>query len=127
MSVGLTFTSPLPGLAPLLDFTLEPIEGASGLYALQSVDAPDRRMFVLDASVYLPRYTPYLNDHECEVLDLQQPEDAMLLVVSNTSEGKTVVNLLAPIVVNIKTARCTQVILEGQDFPIKQDLAAAAA
>lgn len=127
MSVALTFTSPLPGLAPLLDFSLDEVEGASGLYALQSVESPDRRMFVLDAAVYLPSYTPYLNDHECEVLDLQRPEDAMVLVVSNTSEGKTVVNLLAPIVVNTQTARCTQVILEDQDYPIKQDLAAAAA
>lgn len=125
MSVALSFTSPLPGLGPLVDFTLDPVEGADGLYALQSVDSPDRRMFVLDAAVYLPGYAPFLNDHECEVLELSRSEDVMVLVVSNTSEGKTVVNLLAPIVVNTLTARCTQVILEDQDFPIKQDLAAA--
>jgi flagellar assembly factor FliW len=88
---------------------------------------PERRMFVLDAAVYLPGYTPYLNDYECEVLDLHRPEDAMVLVVSNTSEGKPTVNLLAPIVVNTTTARCSQVILEGQNFPIKSELAAPAA
>lgn len=127
MSAALTFITPPPGLAPLVDFTLDQIPGAEGLYSLQSVDMPERRMFVLDAAVYLPAYTPYLNDYECEVLDLHRPEDAMVLVVSNTSEGKPTVNLLAPIVVNTTTARCSQVILEGQNFPIKSELGAPAA
>lgn len=127
MSVSLTFVTPPPGLAPLVNFTLDEISGAAGLYSLQSDDVTDRRMFVLDASVYLPDYTPYLNDHECEVLALERPEDAMVLVVSNTSEGHPTVNLLAPIVVNTKTAMCSQVILEGQDYPIKRELTAVSA
>lgn len=127
MSAALTFVTPPPGLAPLVDFTLDEIIGAAGLYSLQSVDVPDRRMFVLDAAVYVPDYAPYLNDHECDVLTLERPEDAMVLVVSNTSEGHPTVNLLAPIVVNTKTAMCSQVILEGQDYPIKRQLTALSA
>lgn len=127
MSVAVTFVAPPPGLGPLVDFTLDEVQGATGLYALQSAGTPEWRMFVLDAAVYVPDYSPYLSDHECEALELTRPEDAMVLVVSNTTDGKTTVNLLAPIVVNTTNARCSQVILEGQDFPIKRELTAAAA
>lgn len=118
----LTFVTPPPGLAPLVDFTLEPISGAEGLYALQSVQDTDKRMFVLDAGVYLPDYTPLLSDAQCAVLELTDPDDAQVLVVANTGEGSTTVNLMAPIIVNRTTSACAQFILDGQNFPLRSPL-----
>jgi flagellar assembly factor FliW len=94
----LTFVEPPLGLAPLTDFTLEQLEGPDGLFALQSVDDPARRMFLLDP--------------------------AALFVIANHREGTTTVNLLAPIVVNKTTNMCAQFILEGQDWPIQAPLSA---
>jgi flagellar assembly factor FliW len=115
----LTFLAPPPGLAPLLDFDLQPVSGAAGLYTLQSVSNAEKRMFVLDASVYLPEYTPVLSDAQRASLTLGGPEDAQVLVVANPGAGTTTVNLLAPIVVNRATDICSQVILDGQDWPLR--------
>ncbi len=35
-------------------------------------------------------------------------------------------NLMAPIVVNAKTGACAQVILEGQDWPLRAELSRSA-
>ena len=46
----------------------------------------------------------------------------MVLVVTNPGETGTTVNLMAPIVVNADTGRCAQIILDGQDWPLRAEL-----
>jgi flagellar assembly factor FliW len=118
----LTFVEPPLGLEPLTDFTLEQIEGPDGLFALQSVDDPARRMFLLNPAVYVPNYHPELSDAQAAALNLSTPDEAALFVIANHREGTTTVNLLAPIVVNQTTNMCAQFILEGQDWPIQAPL-----
>jgi flagellar assembly factor FliW len=120
----LTFVEPPLGLEPLTDFTLEQLEGPDGLFALQSVDDPARRMFLLNPAVYVPSYHPELSDAQAAALNLTTPEAGALFVIANHREGTTTVNLLAPIVVNKATNMCAQFILEGQDWPIQAPLAA---
>jgi flagellar assembly factor FliW len=127
LSATLTFIAPPPGLAPLVDFTLDDIEGAEGLYALRAKADTNRRLFVLDAAVHLPDYTPVLSDEQCEALDVSTPENVLLLVIVNPSEGGTTVNLMAPIVVNATTGACAQLILEDQDWPLRAELSARSA
>ncbi|GAB3136658.1 flagellar assembly protein FliW [Marisediminicola antarctica] len=122
MSAALTFLTPPPGLEPLLDFTLDDIAGAAGVYSLQSA-ADDRiRLFVLDAGVFLPEYSPEISDVQGSALDLTTGEDAMVLVVANPGGDGTTVNLLAPIVVNSTTGRCVQVILDDQAWSMHERL-----
>ncbi|MET0843289.1 MAG: flagellar assembly protein FliW, partial [Mycetocola sp.] len=53
--------------------------------------------------------------------------DASVLVVINPGEDEaTTVNLLAPIVLNRATGGCAQLILEGQDWPLRAQLASVA-
>jgi flagellar assembly factor FliW len=118
----LTFVEPPLGLEPLTDFTLEQIEGPDGLFALQSVDDPARRMFLLNPAVYMPNYHPELSDAQAAALNLSTPDEAALFVIANHREGTTTVNLLAPLVVNQTTNMCAQFILEGQDWPIQAPL-----
>jgi flagellar assembly factor FliW len=118
----LTFVEPPLGLEPLTDFTLEQIEGPDGLFALQSVGDPARRMFLLNPAVYVPNYHPELSDAQAAALNLSTPDEAALFVIANHREGTTTVNLLAPIVVNQTTNMCAQFILEGQDWPIQAPL-----
>jgi flagellar assembly factor FliW len=127
LSATLTFIAPPPGLAPLVDFTLDDIEGAEGLYALRAKADTNRRLFVLDAAVHLPHYTPVLSDEQCEALDVSTPENVLLLVIVNPSEAGTTVNLMAPIVVNATTGVCAQLILDDQDWPLRAELSARSA
>ena len=127
MSAALTFVTPPPGFAPLVAFTLDEITGAAGLYSLQPVGEPGKRLFVLDAATYLNQYTPVISDEDRAALDLQSSEDAMVLVVANPGEAGTTVNLMAPIVVNVHTGTSAQVILENQDWPLRAELTPKAA
>jgi flagellar assembly factor FliW len=127
LSVSLTFIAPPPGLAPLVAFSLDEIEGAPGLYALRAVDDANRRLFVLDASLHLPDYTPVLTDEVCDTLAVSTPENVLLLVIANPGEAGTSVNLLAPIVVNATSGMCAQVILDDQDWPLRAQLSARSA
>lgn len=123
MSAALTFTAPPPGLDPLVDFSLDKIDGADGLYTLQASQNASLRLFVLDTAVYLPAYQPAVPPANTEALDLPVTDSLTFLVVANPSEGGTTVNLMAPILVNPATGRCTQVILDRGDWPIRAELA----
>lgn len=123
MSEALTFTSPPPGLDPLVDFSLDKIDGADGLYALQASQNASLRLYVLDTAVYLPGYHPAIPASHTDALDLPDAQEPTLLVVANPGEGGTTVNLMAPIVLNEDTGRCTQVILERGDWPVRAELA----
>jgi flagellar assembly factor FliW len=127
MSVALTFVTPPPGLAPLTDFSLNPVDGALGLYALVAVANQDVRLYVVDAGVYLPHYAPVITDEHADTLGLATADDAMVLVVATPAATGTTVNLIAPIVVNSSTGTSAQVILDGQDWPLRETLGARAA
>ena len=124
-SPTLSFVSPPPGLAPLTDFVLNEIKGAAGLYSLQASAQPTTRLFVLDAAIFLPDYTPAISSDQSIALSLTTPDDALVLVVVNPGESTTTVNLMAPIVVNARTGACAQLILDDQDWPLHAHLGAS--
>lgn len=120
------FVAPPFGLEPKVDFVLDEIEGAVGLFALRAVDVldddADVRLFVLDASVHLTDYSPVITDEQTALLELTDADDAMLLVVATPASSGMTVNLLAPVVVNRVTGAGAQLILEGQDWPLRAEL-----
>ena len=124
MTATLTFASPPLGLAPHNRFVMTEIDGADGLYSLHSADNPQIRLFVLDAAVFLPDYTPVISDSDSDRLDVHAPADALVLVVTNPADDGTTMNLLAPIVVNAATGASAQIILDGQDWPLRATLSA---
>lgn len=127
MTATLAFVTPPAGLAPLTRFTLNEVSGADGLYSLRAIDNGAIRLFVLDAAIYLPDYSPEISDEQCLAIDLHTAEDAMVLVVANPGENGARMNLLAPIVVNVRTGACAQVILDDQDWPLHAELATRSA
>ncbi|HXD62156.1 MAG TPA: flagellar assembly protein FliW [Lacisediminihabitans sp.] len=127
MSAALSFIAPPPGFEPMVDFTLDDIEGANGLYALRAVESTSTRLFVLDAGIFLPEYTPEISDEQAASLELEKGEDALVLVVANPGESGTTMNLMAPIVVNSLNGRCAQFILDGDEWPLRAQLTARSA
>ncbi|WP_372698489.1 flagellar assembly protein FliW [Arthrobacter sp. JSM 101049] len=126
MSTRLAFAAPLPGLADLTEFTLEPVEDAVGLYSLDSADRPEIRFFVLDAATHLPDYAPRFSREQLALVGAAAVQKPTVLAMVNTSDREATVNLLAPVLVNPETGACAQVILEGQDWPLRSPLGATA-
>lgn len=119
---SLTFAAPLPGLEAAEGFSLRGIPGATGLFALEA-EEPQLRMFVADASVYVPDYSPVIPRFALEAIGVFPASEGTVLVVVNPASDKTTVNLMAPIVLNPATGVCIQVILDGGKYPLRAELA----
>jgi len=122
-STPVTFTAPMPGLENIHDFALRNIDSAPGLYALESASTPVR-LFLADAAVFVPGYAPPLPGSALEALELGDGEAPQVLVVVNHSPAATTVNLMAPIVLNPTARRCTQLVLDGKEYPLRAELGA---
>ncbi|MET0725469.1 MAG: flagellar assembly protein FliW [Leifsonia sp.] len=121
----LTFTSPPPGLEPGTRFTLHALDGAAGVYAMRSVTVPRLRLFVVEAPLYVADYHPTLDADSRAMVAADEVEPVLLLVSSVGADGPTV-NLAAPIAINPQTGTAVQVILDGQDWPLRHTLTVAA-
>ncbi|SDS92673.1 flagellar assembly protein FliW [Microterricola viridarii] len=120
---ALSFVASPPGFEPSLQFEFAPVPDSVGLYTLTAADDAARRVFVVDAAIYLPDYAPSLSTQQGESLGLRSGADAQVYVVANAAESGTTVNLLAPIVVNAATNTAAQFILDG-DWPLRAPLGA---
>lgn len=126
VSAQLTFLSPPPGLDPLTEFELVQIENTPGLFSLTATNGTVR-LFVLDAGLHLPDYSPRLPAAELAAIGtIGANEDTLLVLVVVSPGVQSTVNLSAPIVVNTTSGDCAQVILEGTDWPLRHPLAPAA-
>lgn len=124
MSGTVTFIAPPPGLSPLVDFDLEPVDDADGLYTLRAHRAPDIRLFVIDAPVYLPDYNPEVSVEQLESIGAAETSDVRVLVVTTLNDGGPSANLMAPIFMHATSGEATQVILAGDDWPLRMPLGA---
>jgi flagellar assembly factor FliW len=109
-----------PGLSPLHDFTLDPVDGAPGLFAMRADPEVGLRLFLLEPDQYLPSYTPEFTAEQ--VAPVGGPDSASVFVVATLDEGEPIVNLLAPIIVNHDDGRAAQVILDSSDWPLRARL-----
>jgi len=122
VSAAVSFVEPPPGLAPHTDFELAPIDGADGLFSLRAAADPGLRVYLVDPRGVVADYAPVLTDEQAAALALASADDALVLLVANPGADGVHVNLLAPVVVNTTTGRAAQVILEGQDLPVRAPL-----
>lgn len=124
MSGVVTFVAPPPGLSPLTEFAFEAVAEADGLYTLVASEAPDVRLFVIDAPLYLPDYSPQVSMAQLEAIGATDPDEVRVLVVTTLSETSPVANLMAPILMNESRGEASQVILEGDEWPLRMPLSA---
>ncbi|TPV52553.1 flagellar assembly protein FliW [Pseudarthrobacter phenanthrenivorans] len=118
---SVTFTAPPPGLAPYVDFSLDAVHGAEGLFSLRSTDEAAVRLFLVDPAVYAPGYRPALSPAQLEPLG-PEASGVQVLLVANPGEDGTTVNLMAPILLNPANGICSQVVLEGSRWPVRAQL-----
>lgn len=119
-----TFVAPLPGLSPYTAFALDPIEGASGLYALRSQEHEDVRLYVLDQTAGDSGYAPQLGRGVRAEVGADDISEIRLFVVVNPTESGVFVNLRAPIVMHRETGQASQIILDDESYSFREPLTA---
>ena len=92
---------------------------------LQSLEDGSVAFVVMNSFVADPDYAPVIDSASQALLEIEKPEDALLLsiVTIRNSPFRVTVNLKAPLVINLKTRRARQIVIDAPDYPIRHDLA----
>lgn len=124
----LSFVEPPPGMAGLTRFDLTGLDEEGFLFALRSLEAEGVRLFVIPPQAYFQDYAPAVSPQVREALGMDaDAQPVMLAVVHPGGSEATTVNLLAPIVVDPRSGAAAQVVLDGDEWPLRAPLGYAAA
>lgn len=123
----LDFIGPMAGFPECHRFVLAEIDPSSLLRALRSLDDPGLRFLVLPPAPFFPDYGPEIDDDWAERLELTSSQDALvlLLVTPGASAADATVNLMAPVVINVRTRRAAQIVLDDTSVPLNAPLPTA--
>lgn len=88
---------------------------------LQSIEDPDLAFVVMDPFLFMPEYEVNLPADVEQRLELKSPEEVLLLtiVVVPTDVENTRTNLAAPLVINIRTKKGEQMVLNDPRYTTK--------
>ena len=91
---------------------------------LQSTEQPDLAFLVVDPSDFFADYVVDLQDWDVEYLDLRDPAEAVVLTTAavDTQERRVTTNLLAPVVINGRTRKARQVVLDRLPYALRQEI-----
>lgn len=117
----LTFPWGLPGFGSLRRFIALNLEGQEKFVWLQSLDDPSVALPTADPWQIFADYAPNLPPYAVGSLELRNPDDfaTLCVVVVTAGASEMTMNLLAPIVVNLRTRHARQVTLETGGYSVR--------
>lgn len=120
------FVSPIAGFAQDRNYVLVELDDLGLLCSLQSLENPNLRFLVLPPAPFFPAYEPEISDDWAEQLDITSAEEALVLLIVTTgaSAAEATANLLAPVVINLRTRQAAQVVLDDASLPLRAPLRA---
>lgn len=118
------FPNGIIGFPDLQDFALihdEEKSGTDTIHWLQSIQEPGFAMPVMDPLIVCPDYNPEVDDELLKNIGELVPEELLVMVTVTVPKDitKMSVNLKGPIVINAAQKLGTQVIVEGDKYPVK--------
>lgn len=116
-----TFKWGLPGFGFLREFVVLAMEEQKPYVWLQSLERPEMAMPLIDPWALFDDYDPQLPAVTASVLEIERPDDFCLMCVTvvGAEAQELTVNLLAPIVFNLRTRVGRQVMLEDCDYSVR--------
>jgi flagellar assembly factor FliW len=115
---------PLPGFPEDDAFTLVRLDETGTLSRLRSLTHDGLQFLVVPAMTFFPDYAPVVGDDVVADLEIASAEDVLVLLIINAaaSLAETTANLRAPLLVNVKSNKAAQVILDDADLPLAAPL-----
>lgn len=124
----LHFRAGLPGFPGERRFALVRWGATEGPYSvLVDLDDNDVRFLVAPPALFFPGYHVDLDDQSVRLLDLQDADEALVLMIVTLGERPedATANLLGPVVINTRTREGLQVVLPESGLSTKVPLHAA--
>ncbi|MGZ3504185.1 MAG: flagellar assembly protein FliW [Vulcanimicrobiaceae bacterium] len=114
----------LPGFAEARRFLALSLADQPNFVWLQSVDDPSLALPCSDPWQIFPEYDPRLPGYATSALELENPDDFSILCVVVVTKGaqEMTMNLLAPVIINLKTRRARQVMLENSGYSVREPI-----
>jgi len=115
------FPNGLPGLEEDKRFALLSREEGQAICCLQSLDHWEIALPVINPFHLMPTYECNVIPDDISALSIEAPEDVLTLsvmVIPKESEKMTV-NLVAPIIINLKNHMGRQIFLENKKYEIR--------
>ncbi|WP_088009528.1 flagellar assembly protein FliW [Indiicoccus explosivorum] len=118
------FEHGLPGFDDERRFVILPLEGNDAFHVLQSVDT-EQVAFVVTNPFLFGEYTFEIDEATVHALGIEGEEDVAIISIVTVKEpfDSSTVNLKAPVILNTRTGKGKQVILDKADYPIRRPLA----
>ena len=112
----------LPGFPTLRRWLALSVESQNSFVWLQSLDDVNTALPTADPYLIFEDYDPKLPAYAAATLEIADPAEFTLLcvvVVTENADDMTM-NLFAPIVVNLRTRKGRQIVLENSGFSVRQ-------
>ena len=119
------FVSPIVGFDEAKYFILVENDNNNIFRWLQSTEYPELAFPVSTASNFKIDYNFEIDDQTVAILDLKSVEEVLTLNIVSIPAGaphKSTINLLAPVIINKRTKKALQMILNGSEYLVKQEL-----
>lgn len=116
-----TFKWGLPGFGFLRDFVVLAIEEQKPYVWLQSLERAEIALPMIDPWILFDDYDPRLPAVTAAVMEIERADDFCLMCVCvvGPDAKEMTVNLLAPVVLNLRTHVARQVMLEDCDYSVR--------
>jgi flagellar assembly factor FliW len=122
----LDFPRGLPGFPDCRQFIVMDHDRETPLRWLQCVDRPEVAFLIVEPQQVLGAYGVEVPRHVLGVLgwdgDSHDPADVLVFVILNAGESALTANLRAPVVVNARTRRAFQLILEDPGLSLRHPI-----
>jgi len=117
----ITFPFGLPGFEDLHKFIIVEVDETRPVYWLQSIENKHIALPVIVSLAILSDYNINIRENELEDLQLESPDDLLILnvVVIPEDVTKMTVNLAAPVVINAKRGIGKQIIIDAAELPLR--------
>jgi flagellar assembly factor FliW len=101
----------IPGFPEAERFALLRHDRDSAFLWMVSLDVCDLAFAVADPRQFFPDYRPVFTPDQLASVEASRPEEIELFAIATIREASVTLNLTAPVLVNARTARGTQVVL----------------
>ncbi len=118
---AIQFADGIPGFPDARRFTLISEVDDAAFQLLQCIDDPDIALIVTVPWLFFSDYEPVISTLEVELLQLENPEEAVVFcpVTLSADEDLIYLNLLGPFVVNVRNRVGRQLVLVESDYPTR--------
>lgn len=120
----LNFKEGVPGFPQIHRFTTLEFEDLKPFQYLQALDQPPIALLIVNPFFVDPDYKFQLSNSDMEDIQTTTPEDVAVYAVATIPDNpeQATVNLMAPIVINVKKRCGKQVILHESGYSVKHPL-----